>query len=107
MVIWFIPSLCHELCHLSESRASDLLEYVPKDLKIASLDIEPAALEATELNAMKQESDLLRTAKGLFWSKEFARATFVLKDCISAKARFMALYTQFLVRTTTISIHLH
>lgn len=77
-------------------RASDLLQYVPEELRIASLDMKPPTFDFDEETARREE-DALRTARGFFGTKEFARATFVLKDCKSSKARFLALYTKFLV----------
>jgi hypothetical protein len=81
----------------SVHRASDLLQYVPEELKIASLDVKPPLFDFDEESARREE-DALRTARGFFWTKEFARASFILKDCKSSKARFFALYTKFLVR---------
>jgi len=77
-------------------RASDLLQYVPHELRIASLDVKSHLFDFDEENARREE-DILRTARALFWTKEFARAAFTLKDCKSSKGRFLALYTKFLV----------
>ncbi|CAG8757292.1 5883_t:CDS:2, partial [Acaulospora colombiana] len=75
--------------------ASELLQYVPSELKAASLQVQPPHSPAVA-PAERLESDLLRTARGFFASKEFARAAYTLRSCKSPKARFLALYTQFL-----------
>jgi anaphase-promoting complex subunit 8 len=65
-------------------------------LRVASLDAKVQLFDFDEESA-RIEEDVLRTARGFFWTKEFARAAFILKDCKSSKAQFLALYTKFLV----------
>ena len=44
-----------------------------------------------------QEADNLATARACFESREFLRAKFLLENCRSSKARFLSIYSQFLV----------
>jgi hypothetical protein len=81
-------------------RASELLQYVPRELRIASLEIKigsPMTMDSTAQQNELAEEDMLRTARGYFMSKEYARAASTLDGCTTPKARFLCLYSQFLV----------
>lgn len=44
-----------------------------------------------------QEEDVILTGRSYFEAREFYRVNVLLKDCKSAKARFLRIYSQFLV----------
>ncbi|TFK75366.1 cell division control protein 23 [Pluteus cervinus] len=48
-------------------------------------------------NPSADEQDILVAARGCMENREFHRAAYLLRECESPKARFMALYSQFLV----------
>lgn len=52
----------------------------------------------------KEEEDTLFAARSCFEAREFYRATHLLKECKSSKARFLKLYCQFIVRQYMIII---
>lgn len=58
-------------------------------------DIQPEVSEA--LFAL--EEDVFITAKQSFNFKEFEKTAFILRECRSPKARFLCLYSKFLVRS--------
>jgi hypothetical protein len=81
-------------------RASELLQYVPRELRIASLETRMETTMTVDSTAQQNElieEDMLRTARGYFTSKEYARAASALDSCTTPKARFLCLYSQFLV----------
>jgi len=44
-----------------------------------------------------QEKDVILTGRSYFEAREFYRVNVLLKECKSAKARFLRIYCQFLV----------
>jgi anaphase-promoting complex subunit 8 len=44
-----------------------------------------------------EEEDALQAARASFEAREFYHATHLLQDCRSAKARFLRIYSQFIV----------
>ena len=44
-----------------------------------------------------EEEDALQAARASFEAREFYHATHLLQDCKSAKARFLRIYSQFIV----------
>lgn len=57
-----------------------------------------------QFEALEREEDLIRAAKGFIWAKEFARVQHVLRGAKSAKGRFLALYSRYLVSRTRFDI---
>jgi hypothetical protein len=45
-----------------------------------------------------REEDVLATARACMDAREFQRAVHLLRDCKSARARFLSVYNQFMVR---------
>jgi len=87
-------------------RAADLLRCVPLELRASAMRYSQQQ-EATAENptndqfeAQEREEDLIRAAKGFIWAKEFARVQHVLRGAKSHKARFLALYSRYLVGST-------
>lgn len=70
-----------------------LLQTAVPDLHVES---EAELIRETELEA--RDADSLATARACINAREFLRAVHILKDRQSAKARFVSLYSQFLVR---------
>lgn len=58
---------------------------------------QPQHILQKERNYEAQEYDLLMTAKACMMNREYARVEPLLHDCESAKARFLAAYSIFLV----------
>ena len=81
----------------TNSRAADLLQHVPSEIRTASWDIVLPNPSDEEKLLARREEDQLRTARGFFSSKEYARTAFILESCTSLKARFLASYARFLV----------
>jgi anaphase-promoting complex subunit 8 len=50
-----------------------------------------------ELGLEAQDSDVLTTAKACVQAREFLRAVHLLRECKSSKARFLSIYSQFMV----------
>jgi len=46
-----------------------------------------------------EEEDALQAARACFEAREFYHATHILQDCRSAKAKFLRIYSQFIVST--------
>lgn len=44
-----------------------------------------------------EEEDVLQAARASFEAREFYHATHLLQECRSAKARFLRIYSQFIV----------
>ena len=51
-----------------------------------------------------QEEDVILTGRSYFEAREFYRVNVLLKECQSAKARFLRIYCQFLVRYRVIGL---
>lgn len=54
-------------------------------------------VRALELDLEYQEEDVLATARACIEAREFLRATHLLRECRSSKARFLSVYSQFIV----------
>ncbi|CCA74733.1 related to CDC23-Subunit of anaphase-promoting complex (cyclosome) [Serendipita indica DSM 11827] len=78
-------------------RAADLLQHVPLEIRTASWDVILPGPSDNEKLLARREEDQLRIARGFFSSKEYARTAFILETCTSPKARFLALYSRFLM----------
>lgn len=48
-----------------------------------------------------EEQDALQAARASFEAREFYHATHLLQDCKSAKAKFLRIYSQFIVSAST------
>ena len=64
---------------------------------VSNLHIKPASSHPNELLWETEDEDVLATARGYLYSKEFLRATHLLRDRKSLKAKFIRLYSQYLV----------
>lgn len=64
---------------------------------------QPEDLHGLEMNLETQDEDHLATARACFEAREFLRAVHLLRDCNSSKARFLSIYSQFMVRHSSIS----
>jgi anaphase-promoting complex subunit 8 len=62
-----------------------------------SLQAQPEDVRAMETDLEYQEADNLVTARACFEAREFLRAKFLLENCRSSKARFLSVYSQFIV----------
>jgi hypothetical protein len=63
-----------------------------------SLQTQPEDVRALELEFETQEADLLFSARTFIESRDPMRAIHILHSCQSAKAHFLSLYSQFIVR---------
>ena len=70
-----------------------------------ALQIHPALENAQDLekNLENEEEDALQAARASFEAREFYHATHLLQDCKSAKARFLRIYSQFIVSARNVS----
>lgn len=59
--------------------------------------LEPGGVRIQELQWEAEDADVLATARACFEAREFLRAVHLLRERKSAKARFLSLYSQFLV----------
>jgi anaphase-promoting complex subunit 8 len=59
--------------------------------------LEPEDMRNQELQWEAQDEDFLATAHACIGAREFLRAVHLLRDRKSAKARFLSLYSQFMV----------
>ena len=61
--------------------------------------INPVSENARHLEKIleNEEEDALQAARASFEAREFYHATHLLQDCKSAKARFLRIYSQFIV----------
>jgi anaphase-promoting complex subunit 8 len=55
--------------------------------------------QVSEKNLENEEEDALQAARASFEAREFYHATHLLQDCRSAKAKFLRIYSQFIVST--------
>ena len=58
---------------------------------------QPDDTQAMETDLEYQEEDVLMTARACFEAREFMRVVQLLKGCRSAKARFLSIYSEFIV----------
>lgn len=54
-------------------------------------------IRTREADLENQEQDIILAARAYFDAREFHRATHLLTECISLKAKFLRLYCQFIV----------
>ena len=61
--------------------------------------VNPVSESAQDLEKIleNEEEDALQAARASFEAREFYHATHLLQDCKSAKARFLRIYSQFIV----------
>jgi len=68
-----------------------------------SLYVQPEDVRTMEVDLEYQEGDVLVTARACFEAGEFMRVIHLLRGCRSSKARFLSIYSHFIVS----SINLH
>lgn len=61
----------------------------------------PEEIRTLESNLEARDQDILATARASLESREFLRAVHLLRDCRSSKARFLSIYSQFMVRRSS------
>lgn len=61
---------------------------------------QPPDVLALETDLEDQEADILTTARACLEAREFKRVVHLLQECKSAKARFLSIYSQFIVSST-------
>jgi anaphase-promoting complex subunit 8 len=61
------------------------------------VQFEPEDVRIQELEWEAQDEDVLATARACIGAREFLRAVHLLRDGKSAKARFLSIYSQFMV----------
>jgi anaphase-promoting complex subunit 8 len=61
------------------------------------LQSQPEDIRAMELDLEWRDEDTLTTARTCVEAREFLRAVHLLRDCSSPKARFLSIYSQFIV----------
>lgn len=59
--------------------------------------VEPDDIRTQELQWEAEDADVLATARACIDAREYLRAVYLLRERKSAKARFLSLYSQFLV----------
>jgi len=64
------------------------------------LQTQSGDIRAMEIDLESQEEDILVNARACFQAREFRRAVHVLQGCRSSKARFLSIYSQFIVSCT-------
>jgi len=64
---------------------------------------QPPDVRAMENDLEIQEEDVLGTARACVEAREFKRAIHILQDCRSSKARFLSIYSRFIVSSTSLS----
>jgi anaphase-promoting complex subunit 8 len=63
-------------------------------------------IRAMEIDLECQEEDILVNARACFQAREFRRAVHVLQGCRSSKARFLSIYSNFIVSGTGVYLGL-
>jgi anaphase-promoting complex subunit 8 len=69
--------------------------YIPRS------DGQPTDVRRLEIELENQDADLLCAAHAFIESREFSRAIHILRDGRSAKARFVRIYSKFMVSTSS------
>lgn len=65
--------------------------------KAPSLHLLPPEIAQQELEWEAQDHDMLAAARSFFEAKEFVRAAHWLRSCQSSKARFLSIYSEYMV----------
>ena len=79
------------------TRSSELLLSIPQKKYKSDLRINSTSSHPDELLRETEDEDILATARGFLYSREFLRAAHLLRDRKSSKAKFVRLYSQYLV----------
>jgi anaphase-promoting complex subunit 8 len=69
----------------------------PRHPLAPSLQIQSKEADSLEFGREAQDSDVLATARACVQAREFLRAVHLLRECKSSKARFLSVYSQFMV----------